>query len=254
MSFLLDFPRLLFVVTLAVLWASSWFGFTVLRRLKRPDDGSSQDMSVILSATLALAGLIIGFAFSMALGRYDLRKTYEEAEANAIGTEYVRSDLLSAADGAKVKALLKSYTQQRIAFYTTRDDQQLQQVNASTVQLQNQLWDAVKGPALAQPNPIQSLVVAGMNDVLNSQGYTQAAWWNRIPSSAWVLMIAIAACCNMMIGFTARSTGRHPFMLMVLPLVLSLAFLMVADIDSPRGGFVHVAPQNLMSLQGSLAP
>ena len=40
------------------------------------------------AATLTLLGLIIGFSFSMAIGRYDLRRTYEEAEANAIGTEY----------------------------------------------------------------------------------------------------------------------------------------------------------------------
>ena len=66
----------------------------------------------------ALLGLLIGFGFSMASSRYDQRKVYEEAEANAIGTEYVRADLLPAADGAKVRDLLKKYTDQRILFYT----------------------------------------------------------------------------------------------------------------------------------------
>ena len=47
-----------------------------------------------------------------------------------------------------------------------------------------------------------------MNDVLNSQGYTQAAWWNRIPIAAWVLMVAIAVCCNLLIGYGARNVGR----------------------------------------------
>jgi hypothetical protein len=62
-----------------------------------------EDFSVILSATLTLLGLLIGFSFSMAISRYDERKNYEEAEANAIGTEYVRADLLPAADAAKVR-------------------------------------------------------------------------------------------------------------------------------------------------------
>jgi hypothetical protein len=56
-----------------------------------------------------LLGLIIGFSFSMATSRYDQRKNYEEAEANAIGTEYVRADLLPAADAATVRTLLRKY-------------------------------------------------------------------------------------------------------------------------------------------------
>jgi hypothetical protein len=42
-------------------------------------------------------------------------------------------------------------------------------------QLQNELWSALKAPAAAQPTPVVALAIAGMNDVLNSQGYTQAA-------------------------------------------------------------------------------
>ena len=62
-----------------------------------------------MTATLTLLGLIIGFSFSMAISRYDQRKVYEEAEANAIGTEYVRADLLPAGDAARVRALLRDY-------------------------------------------------------------------------------------------------------------------------------------------------
>jgi hypothetical protein len=87
---------------------------------------------------------------------------------------------------------------------------------------------------------------------LNSQGYTQAAWWNRIPKSAWALMITIAVCCNLLIGYGARSAGAKSGLLFVLPLVVSISFLLIADIDSPRSGFIHVTPQNLVSLAGSL--
>ena len=100
-------------------------------------------MGLVLGATLTLLGLIIGFTFSMAISRYEQRKNYEEAEANAIGTEYVRADLLPAADAQRVRTLLANYTDQRILFYRTGDAQQLSRVNADTAQLQTELWSTV---------------------------------------------------------------------------------------------------------------
>jgi hypothetical protein len=198
-----------------------------------------------------LLGLIIGFTFSMATSRYDHRKILEEEEANAIGTEYARADLLPSADASRMRALLRDYTNERIAFYTSTDEEQLRRINVSIAKLQNELWAVVQGPAAAQPTPIMALVVKGMNDVLNSQGYTQAAWWNRIPSSAWDLMAGIAICCNLLLGYAARRR-REIVLLLILPLVVSISFMLIADIDSPRGGFILVSPQNLMSLAGSL--
>ncbi len=99
---------------------------------------------------------------------------------------------------------------------------------------------------------IAALVLSGMNDVLNSQGYTQAAWWNRIPPAAWTLMAAIAVCCNVLVGYGARP-GRHkPYLPLVLPLVVSVAFYLIADLDSPRRGIIRVQPQNLLSLSRTL--
>jgi hypothetical protein len=101
-----------------------------------------------------------------------------------------------------------------------------------------------------QDTPVYAVVVSGMNDVLNTQGYTQAAWWNRIPISAWGLLAAIAIGCNFLIGFGVRRSDRRIFL--VIPVAVSIAFFLIADIDSPRGGAIRVKPQNLMSLAQSL--
>src|SRR5271166_604970 len=193
---MMNFPVLLFLPSVLLLWLSAQYGAS-LRRRRPLKEEERDDFGIVQTATLTLLGLIIGFSFSMAVTRYDLRKNYEEAEANAIGTEYVRAGLLPAADAATVQAQLTKYTDLRILFYRTRWERDLRQINADTVQLQAEMWSAVQAPALAQPTPVIALAVAGMNDVLNSQGYTQAAWWNRIPGSAWALMIAIAVCCNL---------------------------------------------------------
>ena len=250
---IMNYPFPVAGISLVLLWLSARVGASVRRkRILREEE--HDDFNVVVAATLTLLGLIIGFSFSMAVSRYDLRKNYEEAEANAIGTEYVRADLLPAADAERVRLLLRQYLDERVMFYRTRNYDELQNINAVTSQLQINLWNTVKTPADANPTPVMALAVSGMNDVLNSQGYTQAAWWNRIPIAAWGLMVAIAICCNVLIGYGALQAEAKSLRLIILPLVVAISFLLIADIDSPRSGVIHVAPQNLISLAQSINP
>ena len=252
MSDIMDYPLLVFVLSFIVLSLSARIGVFIVERRRKLDEDIREDLGVVLTASLTLLGLIIGFSFSMAVNRYDQRKNYEEAEANAIGTEYARADLLPAADAAKVRTLLRDYTAQRILFYTTRYTEQVKQIDARTARLQTELWSAVAIPAVARPEPVIALAVSGMNDVLNSQGYTQAAWWNRIPTAAWGLMAAIAVCCNLLCGYGTRNFKAEGALRLIFPFIVSIAFFLIADIDSPRGGVIRVHPQNLSSLAESL--
>jgi hypothetical protein len=248
MADLVNRPFVVLVVTFFLLWFAAWIGGRFGLRQDESSEGVRQDFGVIQSATLTLLGLIIGFSFSMAIGRYDQRKLYEEAEANAIGTEYVRADLLPADEASKVRELLRKYTDLRVRYYVTRDLDELSQINLQTTQTQNQLWTTVSQTATAQPTPVRALAVAGMNDVLNSQGYTQAAWWNRIPVGAWCLMFGIAVLANLLVGYGAHKVRVKLFMM--LPLAVAISFFLIADIDSPRRGVIRVHPQNMESLQG----
>jgi len=250
---LLNYPLVIFVISLLVMWLASQLGLALPRR-KENLEGAREDFGIILGATLTLLGLIIGFTFSMAIARYDQRKNLEEEEANAIGTEYVRADLLPPAEAAKVRSLLEQYLDERLAYYAVKNIHisALSAINAETAQLQDELWKAVAVPGIANPNQVTALAVSGMNDVLNSQGYTQAAWWNRIPVAAWVLMASIAILCNLLIGYGAHQPRKN--LLLVLPLLVALSFLLIADIDSPRGGVIRVKPMNLVSLSQSMRP
>jgi hypothetical protein len=201
----------------------------------------------VVAACLTLLGLIVGFSFSMAVNRYDQRQSAESAEADAIGTEYVRADLLPPGEAETTRRLLRSYLAERIQFFGARDRDRFREIDEPTTRLQQQMWSAVHSPAV-QPNQFTALAVSGMNDVLSPQGNTQAAWWNRIPDDVWTLMGLIAIVCNLMLGVSARHLeGRSMFV--VLPLVNAIAFFLIADIDSPAGGGgIHVMPRNLLSL------
>lgn len=251
---IMNFPALVFLISWLILWLTSRIGVYVSRHRRSLEAGEREDLNVIITSALTLLGLLIGFTFSMATTRYDQRKNYEEEEANAIGTEYLRVGLLSSADAAKIQQLLRSYLDLRIDFYQTRTLARLQQINEQTSRLQNDLWSAVQTSAQSNPTPVVALSVSGMNDVINTQGYTQAAWWNRIPVAAWGLMFAIAVCCAYLVGYTAHHVEGKPHRYFILPMIVAVAFLLIADIDSPRGGIIRIHPQNLESLAQSLPP
>ena len=162
------YPLLVFIVSLLVLWFSARVGAFVrngnapMRTFRKIWKSSSPPPSPCWV-------LIIGFTFSMAISRYDQRKIYEEEEANAIGTEYLRASLLPADDGTRVRTMLITYLHQRIAFYEASNLASVREINEETSRQQTELWSAVQKVALENPTPVNALTLSGMNDVLNSR-------------------------------------------------------------------------------------
>jgi hypothetical protein len=95
-----------------------------------------------------------------------------------------------------------------------------------------------------------ALVLSGMNDVINAEGYTQAAWWNRIPLAAWALMAIMAVVSNMLLGYREQRTNA--LVLTVLPVIVSIAFFLISDIDSPYAGGIRVVPYDLIAVSTSM--
>ncbi len=249
MTSFIDSPFAVLLVTFAALSGAAYTADGPIKRFRPIKKNERADFDTALAATLTLLGLLIGFSFSMAVNRYDQRKNCEAAEASAIGTEYRRANLLPGDDAARVHQLLRSYIDQRIKFYLERP---ISDVEVDFAKLQDELWSVVAIAAHAQPNPTTALAVSGMDDVLNSEGCTQAAWSNRIPGPAWALLGLIAIFANFLMGYRERSAGI--FALLALPVVVSIAFFLLADIDSPSGGgFIHIAPHNLISVSQSIA-
>jgi hypothetical protein len=224
-----------------------------LSRYRTKDTETSADLGIIQTATLTLLALIIGFTFSMAINRHDQREILEEGEANAIGTEFLRADLLPPKAAAATKDLLLQDTDQRILFYSRQSPEKIEEIRSKTDQLQTALWNEILPVIRTQATPVMALVASGMNDVLNSQGYVQAAWWNRIPLTAWALMAAIAICANLLVGFGARNFEKNISLFMIFPFVIAVSFFLIADIDSPRGGVIRIEARNLVALKNNLS-
>ena len=63
------------------------------------------------------------------------------------------------------------------------------------------------------------------------------------------ILVTIAIFGSWLIGYSSHQRGLFGFP--VLPLVVSVSFLLIADIDSPRHGLIRVVHQNLMSVSQS---
>ena len=113
---LMNFPIFVLALSFVVMLLAAAIGDVLRSKVHTLKDTERDDFGVVLNATLTLPALLIGFSFSMAISLYDQRKNYQEAEANAIRTEYLRANLLQAGDSVKVRDLLRKYLRQRILF------------------------------------------------------------------------------------------------------------------------------------------
>ncbi|WP_324709984.1 bestrophin-like domain [Pseudomonas citronellolis] len=241
----------IFLASFLGLWLGAQLGVWLCRRSKTPSEGV-EDFRMILGAALSLLGLLIGFTLSMSISGFNGRQTGEEMEAATINAAYIRADLLPAEDSARIRTLLVGYLETRLQFYTAKDSRTQESIRLETIALQNQLWSAISTVANARQTPVIALAVTGINDVLNAQKKSYANWRNQIPLAAWLLLGVVALCCNLMLGYNARNLRRRAGLLMILPMMIGMSFMMIADIDVPGRGIIRVKPVNLEYLYGTI--
>jgi hypothetical protein len=244
----LDHPFVVFVVALVLQWMAALAGDRIRRQVRPFRQGERKDFDILRTGSLSLLGLLIGFSFAMAVSRYDARNNAEQSEANAISTAYLRAGLLPAEQSSQVRDLLRKHLAERIAFYEERG-----RTGFAGAQdpYRNDLWNVMTKVADVQQTPIVALAISSINDVFSSQGMTQAAWLNRIPTAAWVLIAVIAVCCNLLLGYGEHRTSA---LLLILPAIIAIPFFLIADIDNPYGGIIHVSPHNLVAKQPAMQP
>ena len=250
MLWLVDHPLVLFFAMMLLFVGCTRGGVFARAHGHKLSSAERAEFDLVRNAMFTLLGLVIGFAISMAVNRYDLRKGLEESEANAIGTEFVRLDFMPPETAAKARALLKIYAGERVAYYGALGSDGVAKNAADTEKTMAALWATIAPGVGANETAVTALVASGMNDVLNAYGYTVAAWRNRLPVEVWLLIIAVAAGCNFLIGFGAEklSSATHA----ILPITASLAIFLIADVEGPRNGFVRVHPINLIDAASSM--
>jgi hypothetical protein len=215
-------------------------GYALQRyRARRPgvsdDEGKSE---FALSAVLGLLALLIGFTFSLALARYETRRELVVAEANAMGTTWLRFDLLEPTQRDRARDLMKQYASARLAYGRADSTEDLELASQHADQIQGHLWDEIIADvAPLRSTPFPQLLLAPANEMIDLAGERTAAKAAHVPTR---LFGTLALYCFVAAGLTGYLRGRFRTATTLVFILVVLALGLVADLDSPTKGLVRV--------------
>nr|WP_314263625.1 hypothetical protein [uncultured Moellerella sp.] len=251
-NILVDTPvdsMLVFILSFFLLMASAYVGKFVFKRRSKDNVVEEDETKIILGAILSLLGLLIGFILSISINGYNTRQQSQEIETIAIGNAYQRSELLSIEKQKPAKEILAQYLDARIQFFNSGANVKEHQWRNVSLDKQTELWNIASQQALETPNPVVASVLTAYSDLYTSQQKTMASWRQQIPGAAWFLLIFFAICSNILIGYNIRGIHGRNFQILILPFLTTLALFMIAEIDIPGEGIIHVIPDDLELLK-----
>jgi len=239
-------------VLLIAMEVGAWNGRRLSRTAADSAGGESRKRSDLeVGALLALMGLVLAFTYSFSLSRIDLRKQALVQEANALGTAFLRADLLPEPGRTELRERLLDYAQTRIMSDEARRSVALVQAAiGESLVAQAKLWPAMKDAFAGDvPGHLQILMVQAMNDVLDAHTTRMAVGYDRFAPSVFFFMIVLAALA---VGFAAQTGAREGSLsrarISVFVLVLSGLIFIIIDFDNSSRGLIRLNQSSLVDL------
>lgn len=242
--------------TSVLLLLAAELGFRLGLRLHREkDEARKGQIGGIQAAMLGLLGLLLGFTFAMAVGRYETRRDLVLREANSIGTTYLRTSLLPDDCQAGSRDLLRRYVDVRLDFYSAGENPEREAASErEAAAIQHELWSQAVAAAKGAPTPLSVSYIGTLNETIDLDAARLNAMRAHVPGAVWLLVLAVALCGCCGSGYGTGSTGaRSAFANIVLPLLIAVAITLIADLDRPRGGLIGISQQPLLDLKASLS-
>jgi hypothetical protein len=247
---------ILFTAFLVCLFAAIEIGFLLGRRVRSVmDDPSRSEINMIQAAVLGMLALLLGFTFSMATSRFDVRKQLVLEESNAIGTTFLRAQLLPEPQRTEVSNLLRHYVDVRLEFYSAGiDPVMLREASDKTEQAHRELWSRAVVVGQKDPRAVTTGVfIQSLNEMIDLHAKRMAALENHVPEVVFILLYLVSTLSLGMVGYgCGLGTRRNLLMPMTAAFLIASIVLIVVDLDRPRRGLVKVSQQRLIDLQESL--
>ena len=238
---------LLYIITAAIVLLSIELGWRLGNyRRHHAEEERQAPVSAAVGATLGLLAFLLAFTFGMAGSRFDNRKQNVLQEANAIGTTYLRADLLPEGPRNQVRSLLREYTALRAE--GAASIMSLQGM-ANTSALHDRLW-ALAATAGTQSNSISTgLFIQSLNELIDLDAVRVTALRNQIPDSIWLMLFVVTIFAMTAMGYEFGLTGARSWAVtLLLVIVFTTVITLIADLDRPQQGLVRVSQQPLIDL------
>jgi hypothetical protein len=241
-----------FVFSLLLVLASVEVGYRLgRRRHARAQDEKEGPVGAIVGSALGLLAFLLGFTYSFAGGRMDARRVALLEEANAVGTTYLRADMLPEPHRAEVRALLREYVDVRLAVVKTKD---LATGIARTNEIQQALWSHAVAVGRASPeSEIFSLFIDSLNQTIDAHARRAQAVRTRVSVAVGGVLFGLA-----LLGFSAQGyhnglaeTQRSPA-IVTLAIAFSMVIWLVANLDRPTEGVVQLSQQPMIDVQAMM--
>lgn len=256
LAWILESEWRVFLVVAAVLLVGTELGFRIGRHHTPERRQLHQGQSRTLQgALLGLLGLLLGFTFAMAVGRFETRKQLVLDEANAIGTSWLRAGFLDDQGRETVRASLMDYIDARLeAAELAPGSDELKSELARSEQHQATIWRTMVAAVRTQDSPSKALLAVALNDLIDLDAKRQAASRNHVPRSVWLLLMLVSFTVCGTTGYATGldASGRLALAMVVLPILVTVVITIITDLDNPRRGLIQVSQQSMVDLQQNL--
>jgi len=234
------FTPALFVAMLLVLKLGFRLG---TRRMGTETDAERVGLVSIETAIFGLLGLVLAFTYSGAASRFEQRRALTVQEANAVGTAWLRLDLLPASAQPALREKMKRYGRTHVAAYDALPDTKAFEAKLGEAQaMQAEIWkDAVAAVREAPPQAAQ-LVIPALNDLIDLTSTRQSMVHVHTPGPIVATLILLALACSLLAGYGlagSKSMSRYLHMF-GFALVVTGTIYIVLDYDNPRFGLIRV--------------
>jgi uncharacterized membrane protein (Fun14 family) len=245
------------LVLLGLMTACAEFGHRLGRsRASASTEASREHVNGIQSAILGLSALLLAFTFSLALQRFDSRSEAVVDEANAIGTAFLRADLLPVSLQEEARASIRRYLDARVqeATLPLSDREARARVDGVAASAQVSMWNvAVRASQLEANSQAPLLFAEAVNQLIDSYGKRSAALSRHVPELVLSVLFVTFMLTGAIVGFAAGVANHRPSLVtyILVGLMVLLVFI-VLDLDRPRRGIIQVSHTSLLELQSTL--
>jgi hypothetical protein len=212
------------------------------RRQGRHEEGARAGLGAVEGAVFALLGLLIAFTFSGAASRFDARRQLIVQEANAIGTAWLRLDLLPVNMQPELRDLFRRYLDLRLAAYQKMPDVEAVLIEIGKANaLQGVLWNRAVVACQDSPNAVKAHLIPALNEMFDLAATRTMTAQMHPPAIIFVMLAVLALMSSLLAGYAmAGGKTRSWIHVFGFALIMATTVYVILDLEYPRLGIIRI--------------